>query len=91
MSNGKGSSSVLEDDLNINAIINKKFNYERIKSIADWLLERVSIRPKIAIVCGSGLGGLGDRISEPQVFPYNTIPDFPHSTGKSIVTLFLLA
>jgi hypothetical protein len=76
--------SILEDNLNINAIINKKFTYERIKEIADWLLERVSCRPKIGIVCGSGLGGLGDRIIDPKVFPYSSIPNFPHSTGMSL-------
>ena len=80
--------SILEDDLNINAIINKKFTYERIKEIADWLLERVNYRPKIAIVCGSGLGGLGDRIIDPKVFPYSTIPNFPHSTGTINNLLF---
>lgn len=81
--NGKnGHKSILEEDLNINASINKKFTYERVKEISDWLLERVSIRPKIAIVCGSGLGGLGDRIKEPKIFPYSSIPNFPHSTGN---------
>jgi hypothetical protein len=76
--------SILEDNLNINAIINKKFTYERIKEIADWLLERVSCKPKIGIVCGSGLGGLGDRIIDPKVFPYSSIPNFPHSTGMGL-------
>lgn len=40
--------------------------------------------PKVAIVCGSGLGGLADTIeSEPKVeLAYGTIPNFPQSTGK---------
>lgn len=40
-------------------------------------------RPKVAIVCGSGLGGLVDTIdAEPKVeLAYSTIPNFPRSTG----------
>ena len=72
----------IDDHLNINAVINKEFKYEKIKEIADWLLERVDVRPKIGIVCGSGLGGLGDRLENPKVFPYASVPNFPVSTGK---------
>lgn len=40
--------------------------------------------PKVAIVCGSGLGGLADTIEpEPKVeLAYATIPNFPRSTGE---------
>lgn len=40
--------------------------------------------PKVAIVCGSGLGGLADTIeSDPKVeLPYGSVPNFPQSTGK---------
>jgi purine-nucleoside phosphorylase len=40
--------------------------------------------PKVAIVCGSGLGGLAETIeSEPKVeLAYGTIPNFPKSTGE---------
>lgn len=57
------------------------------KAIADWLLARVEYRPKVGIVCGSGLGGLGDRVENPVVIPYSTIPDFPSSTGKQKVLI----
>lgn len=59
-----------------------EFSFEKVKSIADFLLERVDLRPKIGIVCGSGLGGLGDRLTECKVIPYDKIPFFPKSTGK---------
>lgn len=41
--------------------------------------------PKVAIVCGSGLGGLADTIEpEPKVeLAYGSIPNCPKSTGKS--------
>jgi purine-nucleoside phosphorylase len=40
--------------------------------------------PKVAIVCGSGLGGLAETIEpEPKVeLAYGTIPNFPKSTGE---------
>jgi purine-nucleoside phosphorylase len=40
--------------------------------------------PQVAIVCGSGLGGLADTIeAEPKVeLAYGTIPNFPQSTGE---------
>jgi purine-nucleoside phosphorylase len=67
--------------LNLNASFNKEFTYEKVKFIADWLLERTEIRPKIAIICGSGLSGLGDRLSDIKVFPYSIVPYFPQATG----------
>jgi purine-nucleoside phosphorylase len=43
-------------------------------------------KPQVAIVCGSGLGGLADTIeAEPKVeLPYGSIVNFPQSTGKRI-------
>lgn len=79
--NGKSHvSSLFESNLNINAHSNKEFNYETIKEISDWLLERIDSRPQIAIVCGSGLGGLGERLTKKKIFPYKSIPNFPSST-----------
>lgn len=70
----------IDYEINHNAQINRDYTYERIKSIADWIQQKVEIRPKIAIVCGSGLGGLGDRIQSPVAIPYSDIPCFPKST-----------
>jgi purine-nucleoside phosphorylase len=46
-------------------------------------LPEVLQNPKVAIVCGSGLGGLADAIEEnPKVeLAYGSIPNFPQSTG----------
>lgn len=65
---------------NSNAVTNSDYTYEKIKLISDWILEKVTLRPKIGIVCGSGLGGLGDRLEKAEIIPYSTIPDFPQST-----------
>jgi purine nucleoside phosphorylase len=59
----------------------RDYTYEKIDKIAKWLLERIEFKPKIGIVCGSGLGGLGDRLQSARIFPYESIPDFPNSTG----------
>jgi purine-nucleoside phosphorylase len=69
-----------DSNLNINALFNKDFKYEDVKAIASWLLDRVELRPKIAIVCGSGLGQLGERLTDRQTFPYSSVPNFPTST-----------
>jgi len=38
------------------------------------------MRPKIGIICGSGLGSLADIIQDPKIFEYEKIPNFPVST-----------
>lgn len=35
----------------------------------------------MAIVCGSGLGALGELLKDQVAFNYSDIPNFPHSTG----------
>ncbi|XP_029289903.1 purine nucleoside phosphorylase 6 [Cottoperca gobio] len=57
-----------------------RYSYEDYKETADWLLVHTDLRPKVAIICGSGLGGLGDLLSEKTMFPYTDIPRFPTST-----------
>ncbi|NWU78059.1 PNPH phosphorylase, partial [Onychorhynchus coronatus] len=54
--------------------------YEVYKETADWLRARTAQRPKIAVICGSGLGGLADVLDNKTVFPYEDIPHFPRST-----------
>lgn len=76
----RAGDNFASNNLNVNAITNSDYTYEKVKDIADWLLQRVDIRPKIAIVCGSGLGGLGERLKNKTIFPYSEIPNFPRST-----------
>ncbi|KAG7468628.1 hypothetical protein MATL_G00145110 [Megalops atlanticus] len=56
------------------------YTYEEYKETADWLLERCKVRPTVAIICGSGLGGLADLLENRTVIPYEKIPRFPQST-----------
>lgn len=56
------------------------YSYEKIEEIACFLLKKTNHRPKIGIVCGSGLSGLADILEDRDIFPYCEIPDFPIST-----------
>ena len=54
------------------------------KAIADYLLGQTPVRPKVGIICGSGLGGLATQVENAEVFEYSRIPNFPITTGKAI-------
>ncbi|XP_049429919.1 purine nucleoside phosphorylase 6 [Epinephelus fuscoguttatus] len=57
-----------------------RYSYEEYRETADWLLAHTEQRPKVAIICGSGLGGLADLLTDKTVVPYKDIPHFPTST-----------
>lgn len=63
--------------------VSSRYTYEDCKATADWLLAQTDVRPKVGIVCGSGLGGLADMLKDQVAFNYKDIPHFPQSTGKS--------
>jgi len=57
--------------------------HERIHSLEDtvgYLREKIHIHPNIALILGSGLGRLGEDVTEKNVVPYRDIPGFPKST-----------
>ena len=54
----------------------------RIEKAAGFIRKKVDLKPDIAIILGSGLGGLADQIEERQVIDYSKIPFFPVSTVK---------
>uniref|UniRef100_A0A8D1DRJ6 Purine nucleoside phosphorylase n=1 Tax=Sus scrofa TaxID=9823 RepID=A0A8D1DRJ6_PIG len=56
------------------------FTFEDYQNTAKWLLSHTKHRPQVAVICGSGLGGLTDRLTETQIFNYSEIPNFPRST-----------
>ncbi len=53
---------------------------EKFKKTAQFIKSKITYEPEIGIILGSGLGGLGDRISDKIAIPYSEIPDFPVST-----------
>ena len=52
---------------------------EKIKETAQFLESRITTKPEVAIVLGSGLGGLVKHIDIEQEIPYREIPNFPVS------------
>ncbi|KAJ8007540.1 hypothetical protein DPEC_G00095110 [Dallia pectoralis] len=56
------------------------YSYEDCKATAEWLKAQTSVRPLVAIVCGSGMGGLADMLKDQVAFNYKDIPNFPQST-----------
>src|SRR5437762_3275134 len=55
--------------------------FTQAESAAAFLLSRTSLRPKVAVVVGSGLGAFADQLSHATRTPYSEIPCFPQSTA----------
>ena len=45
-----------------------------------FLKAKTESRPKIGVVCGSGLSGLAEKITDKLSIDYKDIPNFPVST-----------
>ncbi|XP_015587700.1 purine nucleoside phosphorylase isoform X2 [Cephus cinctus] len=56
------------------------YTFEALQESAQYLLERVPIKPKIGIICGSGMGNIADLVTNRLIFPYEDVPHFPVST-----------
>ncbi len=52
----------------------------RVGQCLEAIRDRIPFVPRIAVVLGSGLGGLADEIGQEAVIRYEEIPDFPVST-----------
>jgi len=53
---------------------------QRVRLAAAFVAERVSLRPRIGVVLGSGLGAFADQLSSGVRVPYAEIPDMPRSS-----------
>lgn len=54
--------------------------YEEAVATAAWLSERIENTPEVAMILGSGLGGIAEDLEGATSFAYETIPNFPTST-----------
>lgn len=75
--------------------------HSKAQEAAEFLRQKVRCRPVIGIICGSGLGGLAERVQSPEYLPTIDIPHLKSSTveghagklvfgqigGKSIVAV----
>jgi purine-nucleoside phosphorylase len=55
--------------------------FERAEAAAKFIHKQTKLRPKIALVLGSGLGAFADEFSGAKKIPYAKIPHFPRSTA----------
>jgi purine-nucleoside phosphorylase len=67
---GGSKEAVLSDD-----------EFNRAETAAKYIYSKTSLRPRIAIVLGSGLGAFADEFSHATTIPYIKIPHFPESTA----------
>lgn len=49
--------------------------------VAKFILRETKLRPRIALVLGSGLGAFADDLTDSVAIPYEKIPGFPRSTA----------
>jgi purine-nucleoside phosphorylase len=55
--------------------------FARAERAAKFILSKMKLRPKIALVLGSGLGAFADELTDATRIPYEKIPNFPRSTA----------
>jgi purine-nucleoside phosphorylase len=55
--------------------------FDRAEVAAQYIFSQTSLRPRIALVLGSGLGAFADEFSHATRIPYAKIPHFPQSTA----------
>ncbi|KAH0548725.1 purine nucleoside phosphorylase-like isoform X1 [Cotesia glomerata] len=97
--NGNGLDDKSNENEFLNAVVkhvpHSTYSFEALQETARYLLDRTSIRPKIGIICGSGMsesehselcpGSIAESLTQQQIFPYEDIPHFPKSTVKGHV------
>ena len=55
----------------------------KVERAVQFIQEKTDFKPQIAIILGTGLGGIADVISPYIIIPYREIPYFPVSTAPS--------
>ena len=64
--------------------------YDQVQQAAEYIREYTDLRPNTAIILGSGLGELAERIQDAEIIPYREIPGFPasHVAGHAARLVF---
>lgn len=57
------------------------FTLEQIDEVAAAVRAGTKYQPKVALILGSGLGGLADSIQNPDIIPFQDLPNWPLSTA----------
>src|SRR5215208_3140663 len=53
---------------------------EQIDQAAEVVRKRISNRPRIGMILGSGLSGVADSVQNAEIIPYSDLPNWPIST-----------
>ncbi len=56
-------------------------DFTRAGQAADYLRSKIKLRPKVALVLGSGLGSFADQLTDATSIPYGEIPHFPQTSA----------
>ena len=56
-------------------------DFSNANEVAEFILTRTTLRPRIGLVLGSGLGGFADDLDDATGISYAEIPRFPQSTA----------
>jgi len=62
---------------------------EKITAAAEYILEKVALRPEIGLILGSGLGDYADTLENAVKIPYSEIPNFPQPTVEGHAGAFV--
>ena len=57
--------------------------WDRLEETVRAIQSKVRAAPRVGVILGTGLGGLGERIEGAQAIPYESLPHFPRSTVQS--------
>lgn len=60
--------------------MSKVMNYEHMQEAAAYIQSKITDKPEIGMILGSGLGLLADLVEQPLKIQYGDIPHFPTST-----------
>jgi len=64
--------------------------FTRAEEAAAFLRSRAKLRPRVALVLGSGLNLFADHLADPVRIPYADIPHFPRPTAEGHAGQFVL-
>nr|CCA28020.1 purine nucleoside phosphorylase 1 putative [Albugo laibachii Nc14] len=62
---------------------------DRVDTIFEYISKQTAYRPKVGLICGSGLGGLSNCLKNVDTVPYDSIPEFPQSTVEGHIGDFV--
>ena len=58
----------------------KFITYEQICMTADYIQQKIAIKPQVAVFLGSGLGSFAEMVEQPVIIPFAEIPAWPISS-----------